>query len=588
MYAVLDASVMLKSEFHSGCSMIYQYILQLWLRVIGVIMYHKLQNETKECRKVQEKLLLKILRKNKATAYGKEHKFESITTREEFVKRVPFSISSDYESYIERISKGEKKILTHETPVLLAVTSGTSGKCSLLPITKDVFNTFFKYGIAVLSHCMVNEFPKVRQLQKILKFFYVPKHRQSESKIPIGPNSSSPKKSTTMLPLYTTPASGFDIPTEPEALYVHLLFALKDRNLGIIEANFASLVCHGFTALRHQWHNLVDDIRYGRVNNNLPIASTIRIQLDEILKPDPKRAKELEEEFTVGFDGIATRIWPNLNLVLTTDTGSFKFYGRALKNFYTKGANHYSPLYAATEGLIGVNIWPQNYLSLYLLVPNSMFYEFIPILEADQKNPRTLFAEQLKEGEIYEVVVTNSSGLSRYRIGDVIRMIRFHNQTPVVEFLYRQGQLLNVRGEKLDEHIFYEALLETVAKWEGFNLVDYCCAESILSEQLPDSPGDTYLPHYMVFIEFEDGKVLDDDQKKQLDETLCSRHWVYGSFRTKGSISPAQLFCVAKGTFEKLREFWLDTIVYSPNQIKIPRVLHNEDALKLLMDNSQL
>lgn len=566
--------------------MIYQYVLQSWLRIIGVIMYYKLQNDTKDCQKIQEKLLLKILKKNSSTAYGKENKFENITTREEFVKQVPLSCSSDYESYVEKIGKGEKAVLTREKPVLLAVTSGTSGKCSLLPITKEIFSTFFQYGIAVLSHCMAKEFPKVRQLQKVLKLFYVPKHRQSESGIPIGPNSSSPKKSKVMLPLYTTPAPGFDIPNESETLYVHLLFALKDRNLGIIEANFASLVCHGFSALRHRWHDMVEDIRYGRIHHDLPIADDTRRRLTALLKPDPRRAKELEEEFTIGFDAIATRIWPHLNLVLTTDTGSFKFYGRLLKNFYTKGANHYSPLYAATEGLIGVNIWPQNYLSLYLLVPKSMFYEFIPIMEADQKHPRTLFAEQVKEGEIYELVITNSSGLARYRIGDVVRMIRFHNQTPVVEFLYRQGQLLNIRGEKLDEHIFYEALFECVAKWEGRSLLDYCCAESPLLEQLPDSAPETYQPHYLVFIEFEDGSTLTDEEKKQLDETLCNRHWVYGSFRTKGSISPAKVHCVAKGTFEKLRMFLLDTLVFSPNQIKIPRVLHSEDALKLMMDNS--
>ena len=34
--------------------------------------------------------------------------------------------------------------------------------------------------------------------------------------------------------------------SEPEALYIHLLFGLMDENLGIIESNFASTVYTGF------------------------------------------------------------------------------------------------------------------------------------------------------------------------------------------------------------------------------------------------------------------------------------------------------------------------------------------------------
>lgn len=48
--------------------------------------------------------------------------------------------------------------------------------------------------------------------------------------------------------------------TEPEALYVQLLFALSDRNLGMVEANFASLVYNAFKALEVHWPALVEDI----------------------------------------------------------------------------------------------------------------------------------------------------------------------------------------------------------------------------------------------------------------------------------------------------------------------------------------
>lgn len=64
--------------------------------------------------------------------------------------------------------------------------------------------------------------------------------------------------------------------TEPEALYIHLLFALKDRNLGMLEANFTQLVYSGLLALETQWKLLVEDIEQGRVNPVLEIKDDVR------------------------------------------------------------------------------------------------------------------------------------------------------------------------------------------------------------------------------------------------------------------------------------------------------------------------
>lgn len=42
----------------------------------------------------------------------------------------------------------------------------------------------------------------------------------------------------------TTPAEAVHLKSERSLMYVHLLCALMDRNLGSIEANFAHLVCY--------------------------------------------------------------------------------------------------------------------------------------------------------------------------------------------------------------------------------------------------------------------------------------------------------------------------------------------------------
>lgn len=47
-----------------------------------------------------------------------------------------------------------------------------------------------------------------------------------------GPNSSSPTNSRSELSFHSTPAAAFDILSEQEALYVYLLFGLRDKKLG--------------------------------------------------------------------------------------------------------------------------------------------------------------------------------------------------------------------------------------------------------------------------------------------------------------------------------------------------------------------
>ena len=47
---------------------------------------------------------------------------------------------------------------------------------------------------------------------------------------------------------------------------------------------------------------------------------------------------------------------------------------------------------------------------------------------------------------------------------------------------FRQGQFLNVRGEKTSEAAFYQAVCSAVQK-SKVNLVDYCCTESVMVDK---------------------------------------------------------------------------------------------------------
>ncbi|KAK3099344.1 hypothetical protein FSP39_003018 [Pinctada imbricata] len=520
---------------------------------------------------------------NAETEYGKTYNFSEIKSREDFVQQHPLTFISHYKSYVDKMMEGKDDILTKDKPIIFAVTSGTSGTSSVLPMTQRQRINFFVQGVAVVYHSMLQAFPDSRKLQKSLKFFYTPRWRTCEAGVPVGPNSSSPTNTRQLLNVYSTPKAGFEILSEPEALYIHLLFGMKDKHIGMLEANFSSIILSSFKALDIHWKDIIEDIEKGRVNPNLKIDDDVRNELDKVLKPDSSRAQELREAFEGGPIGLAKRIWPNCHLMLAADSGSFELPANILRETYCKNLPIYSPLYAASEGLLGVNVWPLKHPSHYLLAPKSMFFEFIPVEHCKEDQPATLFLDQVQLGEEYELVISTAGGFWRYRFGDVVRVTGFYNQCPIIEFMYRQGQFLNVRGEKTSESSFYQALSKACESWSDIKLVDYCCCESILIDD-QGSSWKSYAPTYYVFLELDGSGKLTAEQKNKIDEILAEQSYVYKSFRNKGSIRPMVVKIVRPGTFKELREFTIETTTASANQYKIPRTLKRKEAVNFVLD----
>ncbi|XP_069547909.1 GH3 domain-containing protein [Brachyistius frenatus] len=574
-----DISSKLKGESRTLSSLFSQYLAVKAAGWLGRRQRRKLEADTGKVKSVQEETLLLRLRKNANTCYGKEYDFSSIKDSDGFRARHPLTTYKHYHELIRRIAAGEEKVIIAEKPLILAVTSGTSGPSAMLLSTKATNTEFFLQGVTVCLDAMRQAFPESDSLQRTTKLFYAPVFRQSEAGIPIGPNSSTPASSRHALNLYTTPAPAFEVLGEKDTLYLHLLFALKDPSVGTLESNFASTVFYAFGALQEHWQELVEDIERGRVSSALSLEPSVRARLEALLKPDPERAAQLRAHFQEGFRGIAKRLWPHLHLVLAVDSGSNQIYGEMLRENYCKGVPFYSPFYAATEGLIGVNLWPQEPNRRYLLCPRSMFCEFLPESGLDEETPRTLLMSEVKEGDNYELVITNASGLFRYCIGDIVKVVGFHNQCPIVEFQYRRGQMLNVRGEKVSEALFLDALKKAVAQWPGAQLVDYCCAESGI---LGDSIGGSD-PHYQVFIELKGVRKLTEEQRYKLDICLQQDSAVYKSFRSKGSIGPMRVQLVAEGAFKELRNQMMAYSTTSPNTFKMHRVLRRKEYADFLL-----
>lgn len=243
----------------------------------GNFMTKRLLKEAKRVKEVQNKFLMDLIRSNENTVFGKDFKFSEIGSREDFVRCIPMARLSDREAYVQRIWNGEQRVLSSDPVVSLGVTSGTSGKCNLIPSTAQLSKNFVMYGVGPFYHAMVKAFPQCRQLQRNFKIMFAPKWRYADCGLRVGPNSSNPNDAKRILHMYTTPFSAYEILDEKELTYIHLLFALKDPTLGMIETNFISAVYNVIIALHDNWNDLISDIENGTLSEKLKIDGEFSI-----------------------------------------------------------------------------------------------------------------------------------------------------------------------------------------------------------------------------------------------------------------------------------------------------------------------
>ena len=601
------------STSHTPYSIWVQSLTNLFMTRLGSMSASNLDKTCANAAEVNERLLLSLVEANKNTAYGRDNRFgvvnsdadkgkkTSIQSRDDFVRRHPITNHEHYQSYIDRVSNGEPNVMFPDTPRMIAETSGTSGTRKLLPVNPLQRKVFFLEGIGTTFDALIKGVAQKTNgeiqwpnLQKSAKLMFRPRYGTSSGGLRVGPNSSSPDDNKTLLQLYTTPEDAWQVQSEEDMLFLHCLHALLDKHLGFIESNFASGVFNMFVCIDDNWSELVECIRTGKLPDRLNIGPDLRQKLEGGLKPNSDRADELDAirmrcQLANGDrPSFARLVWPTLHTILAVETGSFAIYGKKLREEWIgDDITIYSPLYAASEGLIGVN--PSIDEKTYILHPKSMFYEFIPVEEnkaSDGKEAvaetETLFIEQLEVGKTYEMIITNLTGLYRYRFGDVVRCVGYRGEAPIIEFAYRKGQFLNALGERTSEETFYGALSETVSKDWKLRLKDYTCIEYF------NRPSGKRRPKYTVYVELtnEDGSHFDRPVMTKagieaLDRRLAKANQLYDLFRKKNRLSCIEVIPVKSGTFEQVRQAMVESGV-GITQIKQPRVTRREDLIEIL------
>ncbi len=528
----------------------------------------------------QERNLKKLMRANKNTVYGKMHNFKDVKSVEDYQKIVPYSSYPDIADYIERMSeKGEKNLITSKYIPKFNESSGSTGKSKMIPMglwSSWVCQCFSFSAPVGCAYKWFKSQGRSMPPQRGLLTIEVLSH-----KTPAGQTSAGLAAHPM---LFLKPITRFFVTSPMEVMYpktrepmdmhyMKLRYALMRDDVSYLGTVFITMLEAMLFYMENNWEMLCDDIEKGIINESIDCPADVRAKLSKKLKPMPERAEQLRKEFRKGFDNepIVPRIWPKCGWMYGMGTGSLSFYADKLRRYIGPDMPIHYLGYAASEGLMAVPIELNSFE--YVMLPQNGFYEFLPMDAPEDSTPLTI--SQLEVGKDYEIIVTNMSGLYRYRIEDVVRVTGFYKQSPKVTFMYRRNQIANISGEKINQQAF-DLLVHELSQAVGEEFVGY----SIYPDRTT-SPG-----HYCVLIE-PVNDIPDSECARYaevFEKKLCETNVLVPPLLRNGALGHCEVKFLRKGTYEDYRQVLKDRGA-NLNQVKPIKVIDNDDRKEFFLSH---
>lgn len=531
-----------------------------------------------EPRKTAETLLLKILSDNAQTEYGKKYGFDHIHSLEEYRDAVPVITYEDISADIERMKCGEKNILTSYNFKHMNETSGTVGKKKAVPLTDEQSQVFMKYSnqmsLGILSAAIGDDWMNGRSYCTSQGA-----HVTLDSGITLGCASSIMADickgglepySSMLKAMYTSPPEAMDPSNGTDCVYIHTRFALMDRNITGITSGFITQLCTHFNYIRSNYEMLIDDIENGTINPTVSLPDDVRLSLQSRLTPMPDRAAELREVFKDGADfPFIHSVWPNMQYYICAGADGFKVYDDLFEKQYAGG--HLCRIYSgitASEGMWSVPVAANDPNSV--IIPDSAVIEFLPV-EAENDFSQIKEIDELEVGKTYELIITNLCGFYRYRMSDAVKVTGFWKNAPLVQFMFRVNNTINLACENTTEAAL-RITAENTAKRLGFELFDY--------EVYPDPS--VFPPRYTFLIEaMEDvpDNVPQENLNRVVLEELCKANSEFQECYEESVIQAPECYFESPQT----QFLYIDKMVFlgaNAAQLKPVHVISNDDQKK--------
>jgi GH3 auxin-responsive promoter len=484
-------------------------------------------------RAAQQDFLLRTLRRNRATAFGRQHDFAAIKTEADYRRRVPVRDYEDLRPFVNRLMAGERAVLTREQPVMLTMTSGTTGEQKFIPVTRAsalLEASLMRQWLyrALLAHPSYMDGQSVAIVSRAVE-------GHTPSGLAYGSASGVTYKNVPRLirRAQAVPYAVAEVADYDQRYFLIARFALAARVSFLITPNPSTLMRLA-CVMNERVEELLRAIQDGALGIEPTTPPNVCAQLSKALRPDPSRARLLSRLVAARGSLRPADCWPDLKLIACWVGGSVGTQARKLASAY--GSLPLRDLgYIASEGRFTVpaeDNTPSGILAL-----GSNYYEFIPEREAASAHPTILSSHELAAGERYSILLTTAGGLYRYRIQDIVEVTGFHHHAPLVAFVRKEGEMTNITGEKLHVNHLILALDETRRR-SGLDLEQF--------RVVPDYANNRYDIHLEIRGSVSPAR-LQAETLPLIDEALAAVNIEYAQKRASGRLRAPRLLLMRHG-----------------------------------------
>lgn len=425
----------------------------------------------------QRNVLYHLLQRARYTAFGRVHQFEKILSYADFAASVPVSTYEEFRPWLDRCIDGEDQVIWPSALRWFAKSSGTTDdRSKYVPVSRESLQEcHYKAGRDILSFYTRNH----------------PDHRLFTGKSLVLTGSTH---SIGTSKVRTGDISGVLI--ENLAPWIHY-FRTPAKSIALIP----------------DWDEKIEQFLKIVPRENVTFLSGVPSWMHVLISRMMK---------TMSVHDLHS-IWPNLELFIHGAV-NFDPYRKQFNEFSPSKPIRYYETYNASEGFFAIQDRPEPG-EMLLMTDYGIFYEFIE-MNGYELTDRVVPIWEVETGKNYAMVISTSSGLWRYQLGDTVM---FTSTEPYrIRITGRTKHFINAFGEELMVENADRALAFAMQE-TGATVRDYTVAPVYLNKgkagchewliEFDKQPTDLSL-----FIKCLDDKIReinsDYDAKRQGDLTL--------------------------------------------------------------------
>ena len=463
----------------------------------------------------QSKTLKNLINNGKNTLFGQQHFFKEIKGYDDFKDSIPIRDYEKFKIYIDRIIKGESDVIWPGKPVYFSKTSGTTSGIKNIPIFKNAIKTHINSARDSILQYILNSgdtsFIKGKQI-----FIQGSPLLKTKKGIKIGRLSG--------------------------IVAHHVPFYMKSSRMPSWNVNCIE-----------DWEEKINAIVDETMNQNMTLISGIppwvQMYFEKIIEKSGQKVGNVFENFSLFIYGGV----------------SFKPYKKIFDELIGRKVNSIQ-VYPASEGFFAYQDQMDNE-SMLLILNNHIYYEFIETKDLSVGNNNYIPLSEVKVGKNYALIISTSSGLWRYNIGDTIQFTEIKPFRIIVTG--RIKHFISAFGEHVIAKEVETAIREASSKLKS-RIREFTVAPQVAPE--------VGLPFHEWFIEFE--QINDNlEEIECIIDNIMQRQNIYYKDLIQGKIlSPLRITKIKKGGFNN----YMKSIGKLGGQNKVPHLSNDRKIVNQL------